>query len=265
MPRPDDLIPGAASVAEFYDAFAGEYHLVYGDQWQAALERQADALDRLIRCEHPSNAADVLDCSCGIGTQAIGLALHGYQVVGTDISERSIERARIEAADRDVEVAFDVADFRDLSAVAGRFDVVISCDNALPHLQSDAEIEAAFGAMHSKLRPDGLLLISVRDYDRAMIERPGPPPPLSLPGARRRLLLRLQDWDAPDSPFHTVRFLILTETDSGWTVEEHSTRYRGVGQAALTAAAESAGFAEITWLTADDAGWHQPVMTAHAA
>jgi len=263
MSQPEDVIPASASVADFYDAFAGEYHLVYGDQWEAAVERQADALDRLIRGVHTGDPVGVLDCSCGIGTQAIGLALRGYRVVGTDISARSVERARIEAARCGAEVAFDVADFRDLSSIDGLFDVVISCDNAIPHLQSDLEIVSAFRAMRSKLRPDGVLMVSVRDYDSAMIERPPLGPPLLVPGTPRRLLLRLHDWDAPDSPFYTVRFIVLTETASGWTAEEHSTRYRAVGRAALTTAAADAGFADIAWLDSDAAAWHQPVMTAH--
>jgi glycine/sarcosine N-methyltransferase len=254
-----------APVEDFYDAFAAEYHLVYGDQWEAAVERQADALDRLIRDLHAGSPLDVLDCSCGIGTQAIGLALRGYHVVGTDISERSLERARIEAERLGAEVAFGVADFRDLSLVDGEFDAVISCDNAVPHLQSDAEIVTALASMRSKLRQDGVLVVSVRDYDRAMVERPPLATPVLVPGSPRRLLLRLHDWDAPGSPFYTVRFLVLTEAAPGWTVEEHSTRYRAVGRDALAAAAEAAGFAEIAWLTAEEAVWHQPVLTARAA
>ena len=84
------------SAEGFYDALADDYHLVYRD-WEASIPRQAAALDRLIRA-HPGAANQhVLDCTCGIGTQSLGLAALGYDVVGTDVSERSIERARMEA------------------------------------------------------------------------------------------------------------------------------------------------------------------------
>jgi glycine/sarcosine N-methyltransferase len=86
----------ASSVRDFYDGLAAEYHLVYGDHWDDAVARQGKVLDTLIRDVH-GDAADVLDCSCGIGTQAIGLALRGHRVHGTDISEPSLERARVEA------------------------------------------------------------------------------------------------------------------------------------------------------------------------
>ena len=118
-----------ATIVRFYNDFAADYHLVYGGKWETAVRRQATALDDLIRDLLP-DARSVLDCSCGIGTQAIGLAKLGYRVVGTDISAGEIERARREAQRFGVEASFFTADFRDLSAIEGAFDVVISCDNA---------------------------------------------------------------------------------------------------------------------------------------
>src|SRR3954471_6818950 len=94
---------------EFYDGLAPDYHLAYGGQWDAAVERQGAALDRIIRAALPE-AQDVLDCSCGIGTQAIGLALRGYRVHGTDISAGEVERARTEAQRLGAELTFGVAD-----------------------------------------------------------------------------------------------------------------------------------------------------------
>jgi glycine/sarcosine N-methyltransferase len=248
------------SVRDFYDGLAAEYHLVYGDRWDDAVAHQGEVLDRLIR-EVVGDTADVLDCSCGIGTQAIGLARRGHRVLGTDISERSLERAHIEATRLGADVAFAVADFRDLATVSGTFDAVLSCDNALPHLLDEAEIAAALRAMHSKLRPGGLLLISIRDYDK---ERPPPPPPYVVEGPPRRLVVRLHDWDAPDSPLYTVRFFFITETDDGWKLTHHGARYRAMPRAELTAAAATAGFDEIIWREADEVGYHQPIVTARA-
>jgi hypothetical protein len=53
----------------FYDGLAAEYHLVYGDRWYEAVARHGAVLEWLIGRTHP-DARDVLDCSCGIGTQA---------------------------------------------------------------------------------------------------------------------------------------------------------------------------------------------------
>ena len=249
------------SVIDFYDGLAADYHLVYADRWDEAVESQGAALDRVIRAARP-DARDVLDCSCGIGTQAIGLARRGYRVHGTDLSERSIARARVEAARLGAEVSLGVADFRDLGSVPGEFDVVLSGDNALPHLLDDADLTQALHAMGAKLRSNGLLVVTIRDYDKALVDRPATAPPLLVAGPPRRLVVRLHDWDGPDSRLYTVRFFIITEADGGWTLAHHDARYRAITARELTRAVEDAGFGDVAWLSGEQAGFHQPVMTA---
>jgi len=248
----------ASSVRDFYDGLAADYHLVYGDRWDDAVARQGEVLDGLVR-EALGGTADVLDCSCGIGTQAIGLALLGHRVLGTDISEASLERARAESARLGATASFAVADFRDLDGVDGTFDVVLSCDNALPHLLEASQVAGAVRAMRSKLRPGGLLLVSIRDYDR---ERPPPPPPYEVEGPPRRLVVRMHDWDAPDSPLYTVRFFFLTENGDHWELSHHAARYRALPRAELEAAAHDAGLRDVAWREADEVGYHQPILTA---
>jgi glycine/sarcosine N-methyltransferase len=145
--------------------------------------------------------------------------------------------------------------------VTGTFDVVISCDNALPHLLDAAEVASALRAMRAKVRLGGRLIISIRDYDK---ERPPPPPPYVVAGPPRRIVVRLHDWDAPDSPLYTVRFFFLTETEDGWAMTHHAARYRAMPRAELEAAAAGAGFGEIAWREADEVGYHQPILTARA-
>jgi glycine/sarcosine N-methyltransferase len=115
--------------------------------------------------------------------------------------------------------------------------------------------------MRSKLRPRGLLIVSIRDYDK---ERPPAPPPYVVAGPPRRLVVRLHDWDAPETPLYTVRFFFITETDDGWELAHHGVRYRALPRAELTDAAAAAGFDDILWREADDVGYHQPIMTARA-
>jgi glycine/sarcosine N-methyltransferase len=247
-------------IIDFYDGFAADYHLAYGGNWEAAVERQGRALDELIHDLLPG-ARDVLDCSCGIGTQSIGLARLGYRVTGTDISEREIERARREAALARVEASFSVADFRDLSGVEGEFDVVISCDNAIPHLLDAGDVPKALTQMRSRLRRGGLLVITMRDFDQALAERPSMAPPVIVAGPPRRVLVRLHDWDE-ERPSYTVRYLVLTESESGWNLAEHTTRYRAITRDELATAARAAGLSDIAWPTERTVVGGQQVMTA---
>ena len=67
----------------------------------------------------------MLDCSCGIGTQAIGLALRGHDVLATDLSPGAVERAAREAAAMGTHLAIGVADFTRLAEqVEGTFACV---------------------------------------------------------------------------------------------------------------------------------------------
>jgi len=252
-----------AGVVAFYDAFAADYELAYGGEWDAAVDRHGAALDALIR-EARGAARDVLDCSCGIGTQAIGLARLGYRVTGTDVSPRAIERARREARRLGASARFEVADFRDLAHVGGAFDVVISCDNALPHLLDDAELTRALAQMRSKLRPGGLVVATMRDFDAALLERPPVAPTVVVPGPPRRVLVRLHDWD-PHRPCYTVRYLVLREVSEGWAVEEHTTRYRALTREEITRAASAAGLVGVSWRDDRTIVGAQQVMTARGA
>lgn len=122
-----------AGVGAFYDDLAPDYHLLFPD-WSAAIAAQAAVLDRLIS---PSGAT-VLDCACGIGTQAIGLAARGHRVVACDVSPVAARRCASEAATRDLVLPAVAADMRRLPFAAAAFDVVICIDNAIAHPRSTA-------------------------------------------------------------------------------------------------------------------------------
>jgi SAM-dependent methyltransferase len=253
-------VPGDQHVAKFYDGLACDYEVVYGGEWERAVGQQGDALDRLIRASIP-DARSALDCACGIGTQAMGLAGRGYRVVGTDLSGGAVDRARHEARRVGVDAAFAVADFRDLSAIEGRFDVVLCCDNALPHLLDPADVVTAMKQMRGKLNPAGLLIVTIRDFDRALRERPSIAAPVAVVGPPRRILVRLHDWDE-DRPVYTVRFIVLTERQDGWDVIEHTTRLRAITRTELDEAATAAGFGDVRWHSQVPVVGDQQVMTA---
>jgi len=72
-----DLAKMAQSFDNFYDDMAAAYHLIFAD-WNVTIERQQAVLSRLL--PPPTTAGMVLDCACGIGTQALRLARVGYTV-----------------------------------------------------------------------------------------------------------------------------------------------------------------------------------------
>src|SRR5262245_21741803 len=127
-------------MSDFYDELAPLYHLIYPD-WEASIRRQGQALDAILRSRSGSPPPTILDAACGVGTQSLALAELGYEVTASDLSPGAVERASREAAARGLALRTSVADMREAFDHHGRtFDAVISCDNSVPHLLTDADI-----------------------------------------------------------------------------------------------------------------------------
>ncbi|HEU0164685.1 MAG TPA: class I SAM-dependent methyltransferase [Thermomicrobiales bacterium] len=252
------------SVSSFYDELAADYHLNYAD-WNNAVRRQGRTLAQLIAANGAAGARTVLDCSCGIGTQAIGLALEEYAVTATDISPASIERARHEAGNFGVEIPFSVADFRDLSSVETTFDAVISCDNSLTHVLTDDDILTALRSMRDRLNPGGLLVIGIRDYDEITRQRPRSTSPQVIDRETgRSILFQVWDWFEDGRGYDFTLFVVKAEGE-GWATTAKTTRYRALLRDELDALLLEAGFVDPEWHFWEETGHHQPLVTARRA
>ena len=214
----------------FYDAVADDYHWWYRD-WDTQLEREGLNLRRYFR-DH--GVQTVLDASCGPGTQTIALARLGYHVTAADPSAGLLERARQHAAEYEVldQINFVQSDFQNLlNQVPGPFDAVITKGNSLPHLLRDEEIEETLLAFYELLRPGGLLLIGMRDFELLLEDRPRfwPGQVHDEPGEQ---IITFDIWDWDDGPPITVtlnRFMVRGDG------ETYQTSKRPVVFRALTA------------------------------
>jgi SAM-dependent methyltransferase len=255
-----------ADPEDFYDGLAGDYDALFDDWWTAAA-RHGRVVAALLTARGVVPPSSLLDCTCGIGTQALPLAALGYRVTGTDISPRSVARARVEGEARQLPVTLHVADVRVVDeTVRETFDAVISCDNALPHLLTDADLELALGSIRRCLRDGGLFVASVRDYDALAAARTtGTPVLMHGPAGRRHASGQAWTW-SPDGQYVDITLFVLHEhvAVGGWRVSAHETRYRALSQASLTSALDDNGFGLIEWLTPDESGYYQPVVVARA-
>jgi glycine/sarcosine N-methyltransferase len=254
----------AIDTVESYDALAEHYHLIF-ENWEASVERQAAVLSLLLErnCGLPS-AARVLDCACGIGTQALGLAKMGFRVHGCDISSRAVERARSEASRKGLNAQFSIANILDLSSLAeSNFDAVICMDNALPHLESTEQLNQAAVQIRARLRRGGLFLASIRDYDRLVEERPVVQGPnfYSDNGYRR---IVFQVWDWIDDRRYMFHLYITREVEKEWHTFHTSALYRCLARNEASATLSQAGFKNLRWLFPDESGFYQPIILAEA-
>ena len=83
----------------FYDNMAAQYDKLFQD-WHATTREQAVILNRIFVDNGFGRTAQILDCACGIGTQAIGLACLGYPMSASDISDGELAEAAKRAAER---------------------------------------------------------------------------------------------------------------------------------------------------------------------
>ncbi|RKH18577.1 class I SAM-dependent methyltransferase [Corallococcus praedator] len=249
------------SVLDFYEGLAEEYHLLFAD-WEQSVERQGAVLDALLRRSGAPPPRRVLDCACGIGTQALGLAARGFGVHATDLSPSAVARAEREARAMHVSITTGVADMRMLDwQVPDTFDVVMACDNALAHLLEDSDLQDAANAMASRLVPGGLLVASLRDNAALLEKRPRftAERVLDTP-LGRRVLFQVWDW-AVDDRQYTVRQFILRQESGIWHTTEHTGIYRLLERLELERALTQAGLVDPRWYSPEESGFYQPLIT----
>jgi SAM-dependent methyltransferase len=242
----------------FYDELASYYDLVFAD-WNASMKRQGEAILALLARYLPDGGGSicVLDVSAGIGTQSLPLAMLGCRVLSRDLSPASIERLVHEAARRFLCIDAAVADMRAVNrTVESPVDAVLAFDNSVPHLQNDEDILDAFRAFYAALRPGGVCLFSVRDYEKVAREDDTVHPY----GVRWREGVRylpLQVWHWIDAEHYDATFYIVVDDPGEPRVLGSTARYYAVPIPRLLGLLETAGFEECARL--DDA-LYQPVL-----
>ena len=137
-----------------YNRFAWAYDELVPDPAGLSVERIAERLEP---------GCVVVDAGCGTGRYTAGLARLGFRVIGIDRSAALLAQAR---ARTDAElIEADLLDWEPREPVDAVF-----CRGVLNDLTADADRRAAFAAFARWLRPGGVLIADVRDWD-ATVER----------------------------------------------------------------------------------------------
>ena len=137
-----------------------------------------------------------------------------------------------------------------------RIDLVIACDNAVPHLLTDEELVAAFGQFLACTRPGGGCLITVRDYDRE--ERAGvqvKPYGVRDEGGVRYLLWQV--WEFRGPVYDLAMYFVADRGGSDCTARVMRSRYYAVGTDKLMELMRQAGFVQVERI---DGRFYQPVL-----
>jgi SAM-dependent methyltransferase len=89
-------------------------------------------------------AGRTLDVGCGTGANALWLAVHGFDVLGVDLSPLAIDRARARMGDSASACRFEVLDFLE-DPPEGPFDFVF--DRGCFHVFDAPDVRARFAAL----------------------------------------------------------------------------------------------------------------------
>lgn len=241
----------------FYDNIASQYDKLFSD-WQATTHEQAIILDRLFRENGFDDASTILDCACGIGTQAIGLASLGYSVTASDISCGELAQAKERAVKNHVKIRFEHADFCTLSETfSEQFDIVICMDNALPHMLSKSALEAAVKSITSQIVTGGMFIASIRDYDALLMEKPPYSPPYIHKTAKGQRV-SFQTWVWDDDHYKLTQYII--DDEETLQISKFDCEYRAVRREELTNLLVANGCSEVVWKFPEETGFYQPIV-----
>lgn len=193
-----------------------------------------------------------------MGTQAFGLASKGYNVTASDLSSKEIEWAKEEANSRGLNINFSVCDMREVYRHhQAQFDVVISCDNSIPHLLNDEEILKALRQIYSCTRIGGGCLLTIRDYDKEA-RGTGLVKPYGIREAASKRYFVFQVWDF-EGEIYDVSMCFIEEDHQSDTANTHlmRSRYYVISPNRLMQVMEAADYTSITRL---DGQSFQPVL-----
>ena len=243
----------------FYDNLATQYDKLFLD-WQSTTQEQAVILERIFREGGFDRSAAVLDCACGIGTQAIGLAGLGYSVTASDISDGELAEAKLRAEKNGVSLRLEHADFCALEETfPEQFDIVICMDNALPHMLSAEALERAIRSITGRMAPGGLFVASIRDYDALLESRPPYSPPYIHKNEQGQRV-SFQTWEWEGDHYRLIQYII--DDGQALQVSKFACEYRATRRQELTDLLRASGCGEVVWLFPEESGFYQPIVVA---
>ncbi len=175
----------------------------------------------------------------------------------------SVDCARQDSTEFGVDITFGVADFRKLSAsISDTFDVVISCDNSFAHCLNDDDLTAALASIKTRLKPGGLLLLSIRDYDALIAEKPifNSERVHDEPDGRR-IAFQVWDWASDGCSYRLNQFLIK-ENEGGYELKHFESELRALLRDEIMTAVQDVGYRDAHWHDPDANDYYQPIVTA---
>ena len=139
------------------------------------------------------------------------------------------------------------------------FDIVIAMDNALPHMLSPHDLEAAIESITGQVAPGGLFVASIRDYDALLMSKPPYSPPYIHPTPKgQRVSFQTWNWDGDH--YKLIQYII--DDEQTLQISKFVCEYRAIRREELTALLLAKGCSSVVWKFPEETGFYQPIVIA---
>ena len=117
-------------------------------------------------------------------------------------------------------------------------------------------------SIKTRLNPGGLLLLSIRDYDALVVDKPrfNSEHVQDKPDGRR-IAFQVWDWASDGCSYRNRQFLIK-ETDGHYEIKHFETELRALLRDEVMTAVRGAGYEDARWHVPEASGYYQPIVTA---
>lgn len=150
----------------------------------------------------------------------------GLQVAAADVSNDMICTARKKAQMAGREIVFKTIGLADVdTAFKSDFDAIVCVGNSLPHIKTVEELQQSFLAMANLLKPNGLLVLQIRNYQRVYARNERfMPLNTRVEGNKEYLYLRMNDLEENSVSFNIIS---LTKDEAGkWSYRVETERLK---------------------------------------
>ena len=143
-------------IKDYYDSAASIYDEKYGNPAFSHMRRvEWEAINQYVNKDQT-----IVDIGCGTGFHTLDLARRGHQIVGIDISEEMLKRARSKALAEGLEkkATFLQHDIEQPLQFHQKADLALSMFGTLSHVE---HLEKALTNIRDILSPRGLLIFTI--------------------------------------------------------------------------------------------------------
>lgn len=119
----------------------------------------------------------VLDLACGTAGHCLELTKLGYSVVGLDVSQTMLEKARKKLSKAGMQVSFVLGDMTEASSflcqakITLPFDAVICMGNSLAHMVNSEMLGETLNEVRRVLKRDGVFIFWVKNAEKLKDDR----------------------------------------------------------------------------------------------